>query len=350
MVKTRTVKKRTCPTCKKEYTSKHFARHVRTCKGPIIDGKRECLICKTWILSKNMARHHARKHPNGDPDELTQLRTENRKLLQKLSDKDAKLADKDAKLAEKDDRLISTMAQNTAKLAEKDATIIKKTERIHQLEMQMVTAKAKTTINNTYNTILINRLEPMSLDPKDPGFKECMAEFVNQLHERMNVIGDAENCDEYKYSRICRKTGLDFLFNGKKARYVLTDLARRKGVYLAPDGILRFDENQKTAAYFYKEGIYQNWTMMKDRHEFADHFVRAVGKGRKNFCEKLKTDGFNLYNIMRQEHSKEQTDEGKKTSEDECIECIECTKTSEDECNVCIECTKTTDEDMHTGK
>ena len=287
-------RRRTCPKCHKDFLSNHFARHVRTCKGPVIDGKRECLICKEWILTTNMARHISRKHPNGEEDELTQLRTENLQLLKQLSDKDAKLADKDAKLAEKDDRLIAT-------ILEKDATISEKTERIHQLEMQMVKVKAKTTINNnTYNTILINMLEPVSLNPKDPGYEDCMAEFVSQLQERMNVIGDAEKCDEYKYSSICRKTGLDFLFNGKKTRYLLTDLARRKGVYLAPDGLLRVDEYQKTAASFYDQGIYQNWVMMKDRREFTDHYVRAVGKGKKKFCEKVKTDGFNLYNIMRQ--------------------------------------------------
>ena len=285
-------KKRTCPKCSKDFLSNNFARHVRTCKGPkgpIIDGKRQCRHCKIWVLSSNIARHIARNHAKKDneDDELTQLRTENIQLLKQLS--------------EKDDILISTMAQNTAKLAEKDATISEKTERIHQLEMQMVKVKAKTTINNnTYNTILINMLEPVSLNPKDPGYEDCMAEFVSQLQERMNVIGDAEKCDEYKYSSICRKTGLDFLFNGKKTRYLLTDLARRKGVYLAPDGLLRVDEYQKTAASFYDQGIYQNWVMMKDRREFTDHYVRAVGKGKKKFCEKVKTDGFNLYNIMRQ--------------------------------------------------
>ena len=290
--------KRTCPTCNNDFLY-NFARHVRTCKGPIIDGKRQCPQCKKWVLSKNMARHRARKdhqdhEDNEDHDELTQLRDENTQLLKKI--------------AHKDDRLIATILEKDAI----SAKLVEKTERIHELEMQIVKASS-TTINHNYNTFLINMLEPVSLDPKDPGFEQCMAEFVSQLHKRMDVIGDAENCDEYKYSRICRKTGLDFLFNGKKARYLLTDLARRKGVYLAPDGILRVDEYQKTAAYFYKEGIYQNWIMMKDRHEFSDHFVRAVGKGRKNFCEKVKTDGFNLYNIRRQTKKRDADIESKES-------------------------------------
>ena len=241
----------------------------------------------------------ARKHKDEinqlrqDTDEVTQLRQDTDEVTQLRQDTDEVTQLREDKI------------QLLQQLVEKDATISEKTERIHQLEMQIVKASASTTINNNYNTFLINMLEPISLDPKDPGYKECMAEFVHKLHESMNVLGDAENCDEYKYSRICRETGLDFLFNGKKARYLLTDIARRKGVYLAPDGILRTDEYQKTAAYFYNQGIYQNWITMKDRREFTDHYVRAVGKGRKNFCEKLKTDGFNLYNIMRETKKRE---------------------------------------------
>ena len=110
-VRNRTVRKRTCPICTNDVSSKNFARHVRTCRGPKINGRRECKICKKWILTKSMARHIARNHknedqdelrkrwmsnlkrhvanqpPNEDHDELTKLRTDNRRLLEKLSEK-----------------------------------------------------------------------------------------------------------------------------------------------------------------------------------------------------------------------------------------------------------------------
>ena len=84
-VRNRTVKKRTCPTCNKEFLTNHFNRHVRTCKGLIINGQRQCRICLKWMRGNNIPRHFASKHKGEDPTlpnvyEISQLREENMKL------------------------------------------------------------------------------------------------------------------------------------------------------------------------------------------------------------------------------------------------------------------------------
>ena len=110
--------KRTCPKCSKDYLSTNLARHLRTCKGPVINGKRQCQICLKWYVRCNLSRHIRTQHADvdnsededdeDDEDELTQLRTENRRLLESENRRLRELISKKNKQLDKNNRTVNS--------------------------------------------------------------------------------------------------------------------------------------------------------------------------------------------------------------------------------------------------
>ncbi len=243
--------KKPCPKCNKEFTSKNFARHVRTCKGPIIDGKRKCPHCNEWV--SRLKRHISRKHPTLESDSL---REENKALLEEL-------------------------VKHKEELAEK-------TKKIHELEMQIVAKPATYNHNNNNCLILQANLTPISLHPSDPGYEECKADFIGRLQ---NKLGDGKHSAS-TYSFICRCTGVDFLFGGEKARYMTTDLARKKGVYLAPDGRLRYDHKHEKVSSFYGNCLHNKLT---DSVVSPCYYNRVMLDSPKYFSKRVTSDGYSSY-------------------------------------------------------
>ena len=151
--------------------------------------------------------------------------------------------------------------------------------------MQIVEATPRT-VNNNYNTILINLLDPISLHPSDPGFEECMADFVSRLHAQ---LGDGDH-HVSQYSSICQRVATDFLFGGEKVRYLTTDLARKKGVYKAPDGKLRFDPKQGRASSFYRRGVGKDLCAVSPEYQ-----IEVVSEGGRQFCDRVASNGYTSY-------------------------------------------------------
>ncbi len=258
--------KKQCPKCNKGVTSNNFARHVRCCKGIIVNGKRKCPYCDVWMRANNLKRHITSKHSD-QSNQLTLLRKENKDLLENIIQKNTELVRKDAK--------------NHALM-----------NKIRELETQLVAAPKQKTINHHHHhhtTILLSNLAPLSLHPSDPGYEECKADFMRQLETK---FGDTTH-SSFTYKYMCISTATKFLFGGDKIRYVTTDLGRKKGMYMTPDGRLQYDPRQEKASSFFTTCV----TKKLDNHSKVSQecYYEVMEDCPKNFMHRVTSDGYTSY-------------------------------------------------------
>ena len=188
-----------CDKCNREYSEKNISRHKRTCKGVIINGKRPCKKCGKFFRSNNLTKHIT--ICKGQMDEVQKLK----QLLFEKQNKIEKLMEENKKLTEKDHK--------------------------YQLEI----AKKTTVINNYHNKIIINILG-------DCDFIENKKEFIKLLQN--TISGNIPKLYE------------NFMLNGDKPKYLVTDLARKKGVY-KKDGNLKVDLDLRDLMRCYRTGIFE---------------------------------------------------------------------------------------------
>ena len=242
-------RRKTCDSCGKSYLTNHYRRHRRTCKGP---RKTRCDHCgKDFALASRLRRHLATCEKRveseaaalGDANRRMRERLEEqeiqvRALISRLSDKDARLSEKDAQLRRKDEQLVRKDEQ----LAEKDEEL-----RAVRSQLASVARPSATTVIN-----LSVHMTPWCLDPSAPEYAACLRDDVAQARDAMASVAavgaEVRLSDEYRevvnagrresaYFALARRV----LASGRP-RYIVPDLARRKGMFVMPDGSCRFDD------------------------------------------------------------------------------------------------------------
>ena len=240
-----------CNKCNREYSKKNISRHKRTCKGVIINGKRPCKKCGKFFRTDHLTKHIT--ICKGQMDEVHKLQE---KLIKALEE-----------------------------IKEKDKEIKKSTEKDHKYQLEI--AKKTTIINNYHNKIIINILG-------DCDFIENKKEFIKLLQN--TISGNIPKLYE------------NLMLNGDKPKYLVTDLARKKGVY-KKDGNLKVDLDLRDLMRCYRTGIFEE-LKNNERCTYNDNIGemaaicwckictldRAISKNNiKSTTKKLNCKAYNKY-------------------------------------------------------
>lgn len=181
---------------------------------------RRCGKCGKDVDYKNFARH--RRKCKGDPSV-------------------------DAQVLSLTQQLLDAREENKALMEENKALL----ERCSALELQVATATSTTNTTNNYYQIFVSQMEPWCIDPAADGYRQVLGDDVRALgaalRRRLRPQPRYREARDYRASadRANRLCELERFVCGRMAgprpRYVVTDLARKKGVFKLADGAVRFD-------------------------------------------------------------------------------------------------------------
>ena len=227
--------------CGRGFLTNHYRRHRRTCKGA---KKTRCGDCGKDFASPSKLRRHL-----ASCKKRIDKAGEHRRLTEQLDDANnrldvlrSKLDAKDTEMSRDKRFLQETVARFTRALAEKE-------DELRALRTPLASGArppATTGIN------LSVHMTPWCLDPTAPEYAASLRDDVSRAQDEMGEVteGEAEPLlsEEFRASVNAAKRRAAYFALARRAltserpRYIVPDLARRKGMVVMPDGSCRFDD------------------------------------------------------------------------------------------------------------
>ena len=294
-----------CESCGRDQSRRNIARHRRTCKGP---KQLACAHCGAAFKYPARLRRHlktcarARSHESellAAEHRLNATRTELSTLLAKLEEQGALLARTRAKLEQKDGLLNDARSQldhNTswtrAVLEEKDRQLAAANAQLAMLARP----EASATIN------LAIHMTPWCLDPAAEGYADCLREDVAYAKQEMAPVAlqppppnpDAlDYFDRRELVRTVNRCKVNSAYKslmrrvivreaGENPRYIVPDLARRKGMFVMPDGSCRFDAGMALLQRHQQlvlDGLYDDAHMFQNKEDVRKMLGALASEG-----------------------------------------------------------------------
>lgn len=255
-----------CPKCNELKSKSQFPRHLRSCKGPAKE-KVMCKYCGGSFRKSYFKRHALRckfkacvlKMKNGESNRTAEALKENeilRKSLEEsllrnhaLTSEKAELVKEKAELAmDKADltmRLCSIQIESKDKINELQTLMVRKELEYTQ---QLASLSHLSIVHNHYNHYALH-MTPWCLDNTHPAYNKTLAEDVTEykqhfvsLPSRSSIMNDYD----MQYDTIRRQNMFSHILKAHrlsvpKPYYIILDVARRKGLFVMPDGSVRVD-------------------------------------------------------------------------------------------------------------
>lgn len=229
--------KKPCEKCGRVYRTTNLSRHRRTCTGrkPTNCGhcgrtfRYPCLLVQHLYTCKLKRDCERREREIKLEAQLDAVRAEVAALRVKIDQKDARLE------------------RNAQQLDEKD-------QQLHDKDQQLAAANKQLSLlarpSSVINLSVLMR--PWCIDPSNAtSYNACLSEDADWFRrEFVPKISLAQTGDDFKvqqknrcdvtrlYLRVLRSMAF-----AQIPRYIVTDVSRKKGMFVMPDGSCRFDHN-----------------------------------------------------------------------------------------------------------
>lgn len=252
------LERKVCPKCNLEKNRSQLARHMRTCKGPS-SAMVACKYCDIYFRKAYLKRHmfqckYRLQLENKRIRQIEELRKsleESLAINNALVNEKAQLAIEKAALAvqlckemDVSNALKITLEERTSDLKER----LSKKELEYTRHLARIRSTGPIVINNYYNHYAVH-MTPWCLDPKHPDYKKTLEGDVQEYKEQFAVIPARPPVqNDYDKQYDTRRRYIVFSNTLKTLRlgvpnpyYIILDTARRKGLFVMPDGSTRVD-------------------------------------------------------------------------------------------------------------